>query len=192
MIQFRTLLLTLTVTTALGATGPAAIALGPARELAVSQGTVAVDECHMTARMVQAGDKVFALISATNHGAETETFDFHYAAFRTPEVSMMARMLPLPERVAQGEVSLTIDANQTVAHTILLRDGEPQQGAIAAEDPLGFGLAAATWRLTVSRNAVDDALGWGAVPPSVGQDIHELGIEQVVLAATQFEVPVSG
>jgi len=192
VIHLRTLLLTLALTTALGATGPAAIAVGPARELAASQGTVAVDDCHVTARLVQAGDKVFALISATNHGAESGTFDFHYAAFRTPEASMMERMVPMPERVAQGKCSLTVGADQTVSHTILLREGESQLGALAPEDPMGFGLAPATWRLTVSRNAMDDALGWGAVPPSVADGVHTLGVEQVILAATQFEAPISG
>lgn len=193
MIHIRPLVFTFVLTAALGITGPAAIAGGPARELAASQGAVVLEQCRVSARMVQMGDKVFALFSATNHGAEPETVDFHYAAFRTAETSMMSRMMPLPEQVAQGKCSLTIGPEETVSHTVLLREGETQVPAIGAEDPLGFGLAAATWRLMVARNEMDQAAGWGAVPPSVGDAVHELtGSEHVILAATEFEVPLSG
>jgi len=192
MFQHRSFLVTLALTAALGTTGPAAIATGPARELAASQGTVAVDQCHVTARMVQMGDKVFALFSATNHGDEPETVEFHYSAFRTPETSMVSRMLPFPQQVAQGKCTLSIGADETVSHTVLLREGEPQFFSQDPKEPLGFGMTGAMWRLLVARSAIDEAAGWGAVPPSVGDGVPSLGAAHIVLAATQLGFPVSG
>jgi hypothetical protein len=192
MIQLRPLLATLALTTALGATGPAAIAVGPARELAASQGTVAVGQSHVSARLVQVEDKVFALFTAANAGAEPETVDFHYSAFRTADASMMLRMLPSPEQVAQGRCSLSVGADEMVSHTVLLREGEPQPGRTDIKNAMGFAGTGATWRLMVADGAIDEAAGWGAVPPSVGAGIQPLGAEHVVLAATEVGIPVAG
>lgn len=192
MIQLRPFLVTLALTTAVGATGPAAVAGGPARELAASQGTVAVGPCHVSARLVQVEDKVFARFTAANGGAEAETVDFHYSAFRTPDASMMLRMIPSPEQVAQGRCSLTIGANEILSHAVLLREGEAQVDAIDAKNAMGFGMAGATWRLMVANSAIDQAAGWGAVPPSVGEEIQPLGAAHVVLAATEIGFRVSG
>lgn len=192
MIQLRPFLFTLALTTALGATGPAAVAGGPARELAASQGTVAVGHCEVSARMVQVEDKVFALITAVNGGAESETVDFHYSAFRTADASMMLRMLPSPEQVALGRCSLTIGANETLSHTVLLHEGEPQVVPAEAKTAMNLGFTGATWRLMVASSPIDAAAGWGGVPPSVTDGIPTLGAHQIVLAATEFGPLVSG
>ncbi len=192
MFQLRPFLVTLALTAALGATGPAAIAVGPARELAASQGIVAVGQCHVSARLVQVEDKVFALFTAANSGAEPETVDFHYSAFRTADASMMLRMMPSPEQVAQGRCSLTVGADEMVSHTVLLKEGEARPATTQVKNALGFGGIGATWSLLVADGAIDAAAGWGAVPPSVGDGIHPLGAEHFVLAATELGISVAG
>jgi hypothetical protein len=192
VIQLRPFIVTLALTTALGATGPAAVAGGPTRELAASQGTVAVGPCNVSARLIQVGDKVLAQFTAVNTGADAEAVDFHYSVFRTADVSMMLRMLPSPEQVAQGRCSLTVGANETLTHTVLLREGVTQPVAVEAKNALGLGSTGASWNLMVASDAIDAAAGWGAVPPSVGEGIQPLSQAHVVLASNQFGIPFSG
>jgi hypothetical protein len=183
--------------TYVGALSDANAGGGNARELAPASGTVSVDGAELSARLFQIEDKVFARFTAANLRAEATTLDVEYAVFRTAPVSMMARMMPFPEHVAGGSCAITVAANGTVDHTILVQENAPLPSPVHTLDleptlesisPELF-MGEATWSLVVSRKDIPEAFGWGAVPPSVG-DPAELGDEQVVLAASPLEMPV--
>ncbi len=178
-------------TTYIGALSDASAGGGHARELAPASGVVTVDGAMLSARLFQVEDKVFARFTAANHGVETTEVDVEYAVFRTAPASMMARMMPMPEHVAGGSCAITVAANGSVDHTILVQENAPlpakplpDLAGLALEDlsPELF-VGEPTWSLVVSRKDIPEAAGWGALPPSVGKPTA-LGDEQVVLAAT--------
>jgi len=153
----------------------------PARELAPASGAVTVDGCTLTGRLVQDRDRVFAVLSAANPGAEPATVDVRFAVFLTPAASPMMRLMPSPTQVAQGRATIVVAADSTASHVLPI-----QEGAALPTEPqpeLDRGGKDA-WQLLVSRSEIPEAAGWGALVPAVARETHELGTAQVVLAHT--------
>ena len=116
MIHIRPLVFTFVLTAALGITGPAAIAGGPARELAASQGAVVLEQCRVSARMVQMGDKVLHHVASVMKGV-------------TREVDIVSRYggeefaVILPNTGEEGAISCAENIRGTVERTGLGVEG---------------------------------------------------------------------
>ena len=157
----------------------------PARELAPSSGSVLVDGCTLTGRLVQDRDKVYAVLTAANPGAEPATVDVRFAAFLTPAGSPMMRMMPMPTQVAQGRATITVPPDSAVDRVLQIQEGValPAPDAPPTDEELFFG-GRDTWGLLVSRSEIPEAAGWGAVAPSIAAETFVLGDAQIVLAHT--------
>ena len=178
----------LSMAVAFTSAGPFADAVAdgrPARELAPSSGVVQVDGCTLTGRLVQDRDKVYAVLSATNPGAEPATVDVRFAVFLTAGGSPMMRMMPMPTQVAQGRATITVSPDSTVDHVLQVQEGVALPAPVEPPEEMAWDrVGPDTWRLLVSRSEIPEAAGWGAVAPSVSDETFELGKAQIVLAHT--------
>ncbi len=155
--------------TAIGADPKATV-----QRLFAPKGKAIVDGCEITGRLVRKDDGVYAVLDCNNPTDESVAVQFNYAVHCTPASSPFARMLPMPSMIHQERFDCRLAGGEQKQTEILVkkeaRPPAPRPKTDAKDAQLGAlialnGLNAPAWSLTVSREEIKGAPGWGGVAP---------------------------
>ncbi len=138
-------------------------------------GTVMVDSCKVTARLVAGERGIDAVVAVSNPTDTDATISLNYMAQNTPPTSPYARMMVLPQTSSEGTCELTVAAGDTVEKTITVKEGDE-----------GIDLSTSgTWTFVVSREKIAGPV-LGAGLPAVADEAPVLETGHAVIATLQM------
>ena len=166
------------------------------RPVAVSTGTVLMDDCRITGQLVRRDDGIHAEIEVVSDKDGTAEFDLHYAGYCLPATSPLSRVMIMPQEVKKGSVHVKLACGETHTESILIQERTQPEGETAtvagtqsnALQVAAMPMTPETWTLSVSRKEIPKGSGgWGASVPAVATGSVVLSEGIAVLARTTQE-----